>query len=342
MSISSAASMSDPTAPGRPPPALQVEDAVDPPVWVAEHRDILRRLVREHGAVRVRGLELRDRDTVAAVFRRFAGDLMTEREGFASRRDFGDGVYASSTWPPSQPMCMHHELSYRTEVPGLMLLACLTAPDSQGATGLADGCAVLADLPLDLVTRFERDGWLLTRTYNGDIGRSLAEAFGTEDRASVEAYCRSNGIECEWRSGGELRTGQRRRAIVRHPVTGRRCWFNQVAFLSEWTMDPDVRDYLVEFYGADGLPFTTRYGNGDPIGEDVVRLLNDTYDAHTVREPWQSGDLLVVDNVRTAHSRDPFEGPREILVAMADPVELSGIDRPLGRMVPDNSVEVDR
>jgi alpha-ketoglutarate-dependent taurine dioxygenase len=237
---------------------------------------------------------------------------------------------------------MHHELSYRTEIPGLLLLACLTAPAAQGATGLADGCAVLADLPLDLVTRFERDGWLLTRTYNGDIGRSLAEAFGTEDRAAVEAYCRANGIECEWRSGGELRTRQRRRAIVRHPITGRRCWFNQVAFLSEWTMDPDVRDYLVEVYGADGLPFNTRYGNGDPIGEDVVRLLNDTYDAHTVREPWQPGDLLVVDNIRTAHSREPFEGTREILVAMADPVQLSAPSCPPGQIAADNSVGVDR
>ena len=39
---------------------------------------------------------------------------------------------------------------------------------------------------------------------------------------------------------------------------------------------------------------------------------------HTVRERWQSGDLLLVDNVRTAHARQAFEGPREIVVAMAD------------------------
>jgi len=75
-------------------------------------------------------------------------------------------------------------------------------------------------------------------------------------------------------------------------------------------------------FGDDGLPFTTRFGDGAPIGEDVVELLNRTYDANTVREPWQPGDLLLVDNVRTAHSREPFDGPREVLVAMADPVRL--------------------
>jgi hypothetical protein len=106
-------------------------------------------------------------------------------------------------------------------------------------------------------------------------------------------------------------------------VTGQRCWFNQIAFLNERTIDPEIREYLVDVYGEDGLPFNTCFGNGDPIGDDVVQLLNQTYEASTVREPWQAGDLLLVDNVRTAHSREPYEGPREVLVAMADPVRLA-------------------
>jgi alpha-ketoglutarate-dependent taurine dioxygenase len=313
----------EPPWPGRPPdrpPVVRADPGIDPAAWVEQHRDRLHTPVLEHGAVRVCGLALRDPGQVESVFRRLGGALMTEREGFGTRRVYEPGVYASTIWPPSRLMGMHHELSYRSEVPGLLLLACLTAPDTGGATGLADASAVLAALPADLVARFERDGWLLTRTYHGDVGRSLAEAFGTEDRAAVESYCRANRIEYEWRSGGELRTRQRRPAVLRHPVTGRRCWFNQVAFLSEWAMDADVRDYLVAAYGADGLPFSTRFGNGDPIGPDVVKLLDDTYDAHAVREPWQSGDLLLVDNIRTAHSREPYEGSREILVGMAEPV----------------------
>ncbi len=62
----------------------------------------------------------------------------------------------------------------------------------------------------------------------------------------------------------------------------------------------------MDVYGADGLPFNTRFGNGDPIGEDVVELLNSVYEAHTAREPWQAGDLMLVDNIRTAHSREPL------------------------------------
>jgi len=305
------------------PPVLRAEATGDAPSWAAEHREALRGVVAEHGSVLVRGLGLRDAAEVGAVSRRLATSLMSEREAFASRRSYDDGVYSATKWPPNQPMCMHHELSYTLEFPGLLLFACLSAPSAGGATAVADSPTVLDALPTELVARFEREGWLLTRNYNDEIGASFAEAFGTEDRGAVERYCRANGIEFEWQPDGGLRTRQRRSAVVRHPVTGQRCWFNQIPFLNEWTIASEIREYLVDVYGAEGLPFNTSFGNGDPIGEDVVELLNQVYEANTAREPWQAGDLLLVDNVRTAHAREAFEGPREVLVAMADAVRLA-------------------
>lgn len=314
--------------PGKPP-ILQAEASGDAPSWATEHRDALRTVVAEHGSVLVRGLGLRDSTEIGAVFARLATGLITEKEAFASRQTYSEGVYSSSKWPSNQPMCMHHELSYTLEFPGLMVFACLRAPTDGGATAVADSPTVLDALPTELTERFEREGWLLTRNYNDEIGASFAEAFGTEDRGSVERYCRANAIEFRWQPDGGLRTQQRRSAVVRHPATGQRCWFNQIAFLNEWTIDPEVREFLVDVYGADGLPFNTRFGNGDPIGEDVVQLINGVYEAHTAREPWQAGDLMLVDNIRTAHSREPFEGPREVLVAMADAVRLGDFSPPV-------------
>ncbi|MFJ1602507.1 TauD/TfdA family dioxygenase [Streptomyces sp. NPDC088253] len=292
----------------------------DPPRWATEHRDLLRRLVTERGAVLVRGLRLHDVSGTASVFARLATGLMDEKEAFAPRHTYGNGVYSSSKWPPTQQMCMHHELSYALRFPGMMLFACLSSPTSGGATALADSPTVLAALPDELVERFEHEGWLLTRNYNDDIGADWTDAFGTEDRTAVEDYCRASAIEFAWQPDGGLRTRQRRSAVIPHPLTGRRCWFNQIAFLSEWTLDPEIREYLVDLYGADGLPFNTRYGNGDSISPDTVDLINQVYQAHTVREPWQDGDLLLVDNVRTAHSREAYEGPRNVMAALADPV----------------------
>jgi alpha-ketoglutarate-dependent taurine dioxygenase len=323
MSSSSPASLLDVALQPGKPPLLRTGAGGDAPRWAAEHAGPLRAVLAEHGSVLVRGLGLRDEAQTAAVFQQLGSGLMTEREAFAARQPFSPGVYSASKWPPNQQMCMHHELSYALEFPGLMMFACLTAPAGGGATMVADAPSVLNALPPALAGRFEREGWLLIRNYNEDIGASVEDAFGTGDRDAVESYCRASAIEFEWQPDGGLRTRQHRSAVVRHPVTGQRCWFNQIAFLNERTIEPEVREYLVDVYGEDGLPFNTCYGNGDPIGEDVVRLINDTYEASTAREPWQAGDLLLVDNIRTAHAREPFEGPREVLVALADPVRLA-------------------
>jgi alpha-ketoglutarate-dependent taurine dioxygenase len=323
MTSSSPASVLDVDLRPGSPPVLRTGSPGDPAAWVAEHREALRAAVVEHGSVLVRGLGLADAGTVADVAARLTDRLGSEREAFAPRQPQPGGLYSATPWPANQPMCMHHELSYALEFPGLLLFACLTAPAEGGATGVADAPTVLEALPADLVARFEREGWLLLRSYNEEIGAPWQEAFGTADRGAVEAYCRANGIDLEWQPDGGLRTRQRRSAVVRHPVTGQRCWFNQVAFLNEWTLAEEVREYLVDVYGPEGLPFTTAFGDGDPIGEDVVALLNSVYEQHTAREPWQDGDLLLVDNVRTAHSREAYTGPREVLVALADPVHLS-------------------
>jgi len=307
--------------PGKPP-ILRAEAAGDASRWAAEHGEALRAFVAEHGALLVRGLGLRDADGIAAVFRQL-GTLMTERESFAARRLYSPGVYSASKWPPNQAMCLHHELSYAQDAPSLMLFACLVPSPVGGATPTADSTAVLGALPDDLVGRFEREGWLLIRNYNEEVGASFAEAFGVEDRGAVEKYCRAHSIEYEWREGGGLRTRQRRKAVVRHPVTGRRCWFNQAAFLNEWTMAPEVREYLVELYGEEGLPFNTRFGNGEPIGAEIVQAVNEAYERNAVRERWLTGDVLLVDNIRTAHGREPFEGAREVLVGLADPVRMT-------------------
>src|SRR2546427_8966742 len=269
---SSATSLLNVDVPPGKPPMLRVDATDDAPRWVAEHRDALRAAVVEHGALLVRGLRLRDVAEIEAVFRGL-GTLMIEREAFAARRRYSDGLYSSSKWPPNQPMCMHHELSYVLEFPCLMLFACLIPPTDGGSTPVADSPTVLHALPTELVKRFEKVGWLLIRNYNKDIGASVADAFGTDDRRAVESYCRTNAIQFEWQHDGALRTWQRRSAVIHHPRTGQRCWFNQIAFLSEWTIDTEAQAYLVDLYGEDGLAFTTRFGNGDADRAGVVQSL---------------------------------------------------------------------
>src|SRR5260370_2325554 len=118
--------------PGRPP-ILRVEATGDAERWASEHRKALRAFVAEHGSLLVRGLGLRVAAETEAVFRQL-GSLMTEREAFAPRQRYAQGVYSASKWPPNQHMCMHHELSYAVQLPTLILFACLLPPPAAPAT----------------------------------------------------------------------------------------------------------------------------------------------------------------------------------------------------------------
>jgi alpha-ketoglutarate-dependent taurine dioxygenase len=309
------------TAVGNSPPVAVWQATVTDGIldWFRRNREELRAAVAEHGAVVVRGLGLSDAATFAAVSRTLADRLMPDREGFAHRDEVAGWIYSSADWPRDQMMCMHHELSYSGQFPTMLVLGCLSAPARDGCTAVADSQYVLDALPAEVVDRLETEGWLLTRNYGSVIGMPWTEAFGTGSRDEVERYCGETGIEYEWR-GDDLRTRQRRPALITHPVTGRRSWFNQISFLSEWNLDPDVRDYLVSVLGPDGLPFNTAWGNGEPFSPTVIAAINQAYRRGTRREPWQTGDVMLIDNIRIAHNREPFDGDRQIVMAFADPI----------------------
>lgn len=305
-------------------PVVTVPAGADPIAWTKAERDRLRAEVALHGAVKVRGFDPADfAGRAAEVMTILADSLMPDREGFVPRKDYGDRIYSTSRWPAGQPMCMHHTQSHLLEVPSLLVFACLEAPERGGSTPLAAAAEVLGALPEPLVDRFRYEGWLLTRTYHYSVGVNWPEAFGTNDRAEVEARCRATATEVTWLPDGGLRTAQRRHAIITHPITGEELWFNQFAFLNEWTMAPEIREYLVEVYGRENLPQNTFMGDGSEVDPAVIDLINATYDAATRENRWAAGELLLVDNLRMAHARTPYEGTRTVLVAIADPVAIN-------------------
>ncbi|MFI2010025.1 TauD/TfdA family dioxygenase [Streptomyces jumonjinensis] len=313
------------TAPGKPPVVLApgrggVTAASD---WLAARRAEVRTELLRRGHLLIRGLPLTDAASFAALRDVLVDERAAYQEKATPRSDYGFGVYSSTDLPAVQPIRLHNENSYTLDFPGLLLFGCVEAPEEGGATTVADVREVLRALPDDLVTRFRTTGWLLTRNYYREAGLPWTTSFATDRRDEVEAYCASRLTGCAWTGRNGLRTVQRRSAVVTHPVTGEEVWFNHAAFWSRWSLEEEVRDVLETTFGADGMPFDTAYGDGAALSEQEIRVINAAYDAATRRERWQPGDLLLVDNILSAHGRDAFRGQREILVAMGEPVPLS-------------------
>jgi alpha-ketoglutarate-dependent taurine dioxygenase len=122
-----------------------------------------------------------------------------------------------------------------------------------------------------------------------------------------------------------LRTRQRCPAVIRHPRTGEKSFFNQLQLHHPWCLEPAVREALLMLYGEEGLPRSVYYGDGEPIADEVVRRITDLYWDVAVQFPWQEGDVLMVDNMLIAHARNPFAGERKIVVAMGEMVHQKDV-----------------
>ncbi|MFC4587072.1 TauD/TfdA family dioxygenase [Sphaerisporangium corydalis] len=290
--------------------------------WLTARRERVRELLDEHGALFLRGLPIADAAGFAAVRDAVLDERAPYQEKATPRTDFGDGVFSSTDLPPAHTIRMHNENSYTLTFPGILMFCCLTAPRTGGATPVADCREVLRNLPGELAERFRGTGWSLLRNYGENISLDWRTAFNATSADQVEKYCAENLITYRWGEHDTLRTGQVRPAVIRHPRTGDEVWFNHAAFWSEHSLEPEIRDVLLQELGREGLPFNTRHGDGTEFTAEEVGAINAAYDAAVVRRAWQAGDLLIVDNLLAAHGRDAFRGDRKIVVAMGEPVSI--------------------
>jgi alpha-ketoglutarate-dependent taurine dioxygenase len=295
-------------------------DGCDLARWIADHAGEVSRLSRTAGAVLLRGFRVRDDADFSAVMRALSSRILDYGERSSPRTLVSKGVYTSTEYPPGERILPHNEQSYTVDWPTRIVFFCQQPPASGGRTPLVDSRRVLSRLRPETAERFRRTGVRYVRNYVPGISLAWQEAFQTDSQPEVEEYCRRADIAAEWVSADQLRTTQVRPAIRAHPVTGEQTWFNHAHFFHVSSLPEEVSAGLLDALDEEDLPYNTYYGDGAPIGPDVLDEIRSAMDAETVSFDWQQGDVLVVENMITAHARDPFEGPRRILTALSDPI----------------------
>ena len=284
--------------------------------WARSSRDFIEAKLLHNGAILFRDFRIDS----AADFEGFAeaicpglfgeyGDL--PREGVSGR------VYGSTPYPQEQAILFHNESSHMYCWPNKIWFFCVQPAQTGGETPIVDCRKVCKLLSPKLRERFERKQLMYVRNYTDSLDVSWQDFFHTTNKTVVEDYCRQAKMGFEW-SGNRLRTYKVRPAVTDHSKTGEQVFFNQLQLHHISCLEPAVRESLLSIFGEENLPRNVYYGDGSPIEDSVMAEVESVYQEARTSFPWQKGDILMLDNMLIAHGRNPYVGPRKIVVAMGE------------------------
>jgi acyl transferase domain-containing protein len=304
-------------SPGRKFPLLieSFDQDVDPVWWAGQQRDDLENLLRVHAGIVFRGFGLE----TPQDFERFSeamepglygayGDLPKEEEGV--------NTYHSTPYPQEQMILYHNECAHTDRWPRKQWFFCALPSVVGGVTPIVDCREMLTRLPVEIAEEMARKELLYVRNFHPRLDVSWQHFFKTDSRAEVEARLARGGIQWKWLEGDILQTRTTAPAVITHPLTGERSFFNQVQLHHIHCLEPEVRKDLLEMVGIELMPRHVYFGDGSPIPDATMDIIGETYEACAVRLGWQRGDVVMLDNMLAAHARDPYEEPRKIVVAM--------------------------
>lgn len=277
-------------------------------------------LLAADGVVMIRGLGISAAEQFHRTVTKFGDPLLgSYRGGNTPRSTVSDGVFTSTEYPARYEISLHNEMSYAYRWPTRVFFCCLVAAETGGATPVCDGKALLADLDPAVRGRFESLGVVYRQNLHGGfgLGKSWQDTFETRDKAVVEQFLAESGAGFEWRADGGLTVSQARPGVRTHPRSGDLVWFNQADQWHPSTLPGDEGETLLSIVDTvDDLPHWVTYGDGSVIPEEDLKEVRIAAERNKLSVPWRPGDLMVVDNMRVLHGREPFSGNRKVVVSM--------------------------
>ncbi len=286
--------------------------------WTQNNLEFIEKQLIKHGAILFRNFDADDILVFEKFMRAISPELMEYRDRSTPRTELGRNIYTSTEYPSHEHIALHNEFSYAYTWPMKICFYCDKPAEQGGSTPIADCRQVFQKISFKTREKFIQKKVMYTRNYGIGIDLSWQEAFQTKDKSVVEEYCRKAPMEFEWKDDHRLRTRSCRQSVVTHPKTQEMIWFNQAHLFHISNLDLEVREGLLKLFKEEDLPRNTYYGDGSMIETSVLNEIREAYDQASVSFSWQKGDVLLLDNMLTAHGRKPFVGTRKILVAMGE------------------------
>ena len=287
--------------------------------WARENRDSIETLLLKHGGVLFRSFNVNGSTELEQLISVF-GELLVYQDRATPRSLVSGKIYTSTDTPAQYSIYLHNENSFAYTFPLKIFFFCMTPAQQGGETPVADVRKVFERINPKIRDRFIQKQVMYVRNFGSVFSPPWQTVFQSTDKTELEEFCRRTGIEVEWKKGDGLRTRQVRPALAKHPRTGEMVWFNHATVLHVSTIEPARREGMLKLIKKEDLPHNTYYGDGSPIEPLVLDAPREAYRQEMVIFHWRKGDILMLDNMLTAHGRMPFVGTRKVVVGMAEPL----------------------
>jgi alpha-ketoglutarate-dependent taurine dioxygenase len=302
--------------------------------WLERNIQTLNDVVAAEGAVVLRGFPVRD----AVEFNKVVQVLGPWDDDYAGgatfRSQINGSVYEATRFSSDLKIGMHQEMNYLPEAPGRLAFFCADPADRGGETVIADMRAFTRQLSSEHRDRFAALGTRVIRNFvapptdgSTEAGglhpdqRSWVTAFYTDDREEVERICEHKSLTPTWHDDGSLTVETSFPILAAHPRTGELVYRGAVHFHPDdyaqaANVPEEARRELATLKARQRIPTGFMLGDGSVLTPEERSELARRLDALETYWPWQAGDLMIVDNLLVAHGRNPYEGTRDVQVAL--------------------------
>lgn len=292
--------------------------------FLCQNKAHLEKLILESGAILLRGGKIDNPaivQQVSDIF--FKHTLKTNTEHKPVAKD--SSVQRPIDYSPDEFLLWHNENTFNHIFPSKAIFACELPATLGGQTPIVDSRAVYDDIDEGIRQEFVDKKVMYVRKYESHdfIGLGWKTIFATSDKMEVENRCKEQQFDFEWVNNDTLITRGIRPAIYEHPVSGETSWINQILHWHFHCLSAQTKEDIRALFVLEHLyPRNCYFGDGTKIPDEYIDHIHQVYRKNHMEFDWQKGDLLLVDNILKAHSRNPYQGERKILVCFGDPVRF--------------------
>ena len=285
------------------------------------------RLVDTEGALLMRDTGLSSPHEFAAFLQAIDFHPHSYVGGTTPRTEYAAGVYSATDLPPDRCILLHQEMAYLDEVPDYVAFYCQEPAEHGQKTNLIGDMRTFTEgLPEHFTRRFRGRRARLrrrlppARASNGVYTdkKSWQESLGTADRREAEQVARKRGWELAWTDDECLEITQEPARFFRsHPIHGELWCTQALTFQPESLRLAAARDGRQA--DAERLTHTMAImEDGTSITLEECRawfrMVCDLETPYALGR----GDVIILDNMLTAHGRSTFTGSRRLFAALGD------------------------